>query len=715
MGSSELPKDWVANTLGDLFDFKGGGTPDKKNPAYWGGDIPWASVKDIKTQYLTKTVDHITEKGLKESASNLANPGELILLTRIEPGKVAIVKTPVAVNQDCKIAKPKKNVDLSWAYYLFLAIEKEFIKRSSGTTVLGIRLNDLNKIPVLLPPINEQKRIVKKIEELFSELDNGVSSLKTAREQLKVYRQSLLKHAFEGKLTEKWREENKHKLETPEQLLARIQRERDARYQHQLVDWKKAIKKWEVTAEKEKKPSKPKKPESYESICSSEELSTLPDEWTWVHLGELVSGIDQGWSPKCENTPASIGEWGVIKTTSVQYGFFIEEENKELPMQLAPREQHELKFGDILITRAGPRNRVGVCCLVRKVRSKLMNCDKVYRIRSVETICLPEYVEAVLNSPSILDVLEKIKSGINDSGVNLNQGAFLNMAVPYCSLHEQAEILSVIEESLSSLKKQEELISAALMQSELLRQSILKKAFSGKLISQEDVSELSNQIKSQKVPDNVIPFPAAIQNIAATDLHAGIIAMAYRLHEQTPDKLNHFGHVKAEKISHLVESHLGLSLGRQPVKDAAGPNDYPHLKKVEHRASKANWFDVKQQTNGQYIFIPKKGFDRLLEKTHQVLDSRLSDVENLLQLMLPMTMRQAEILATVYAAWNNLLILGKTPSDEEIVTEARENWHQSKLNIERDKFFTALGWMRKKNIVPSGRGHLVKEKNGQKA
>ena len=80
-------------------------------------------------------------------------------------------------------------------------------------------------------------RIVAKIEELFSELDRGVESLKTARAQLHVYRQAVLKHAFEGKLTAQWREENKNRLEEPERLLARIKRERAARYARQLKEW----------------------------------------------------------------------------------------------------------------------------------------------------------------------------------------------------------------------------------------------------------------------------------------------------------------------------------------------------------------------------------------------------------------------------------------------------------------------------------------------
>ena len=93
-------------------------------------------------------------------------------------------------------------------------------------------------MPLPVPPLNEQHRIVAKIEELFSELDKGIESLKAARAKLNVYRQSVLKHAFEGKLTAQWREENKDKLETPEQLLAHIKQEREARYEQQLQEWK---------------------------------------------------------------------------------------------------------------------------------------------------------------------------------------------------------------------------------------------------------------------------------------------------------------------------------------------------------------------------------------------------------------------------------------------------------------------------------------------
>ncbi|MBW4053974.1 MAG: hypothetical protein HIU83_00955, partial [Proteobacteria bacterium] len=94
-------------------------------------------------------------------------------------------------------------------YFYFFLTTKDFGEFAVATAVPSVRRGDVASISIPLHPLLEQRRIVTKIEELFSELDKGIENLKTAREQLKVYRQALLKHAFEGKLTEKWREENK--------------------------------------------------------------------------------------------------------------------------------------------------------------------------------------------------------------------------------------------------------------------------------------------------------------------------------------------------------------------------------------------------------------------------------------------------------------------------------------------------------------------------
>ncbi|MGY1489661.1 restriction endonuclease subunit S [Methylobacillus pratensis] len=153
-----------------------------------------------------------------------------------------------------------------------------------------VNYKQISKFELPFFDLEDQKRIVAKIEELFSELDNGIQSLKTAREQLKTYRQSLLKHAFEGKLTEQWRKENADKLETPEQLLSRIQQERQSCYQQQLVKWKLSEKKWESNGKKGKRPTKPREPKSVTELAFDikANLPNIPTKWTWEKLGWIL-------------------------------------------------------------------------------------------------------------------------------------------------------------------------------------------------------------------------------------------------------------------------------------------------------------------------------------------------------------------------------------------------------------------------------------------
>ncbi|HAT3844067.1 TPA: restriction endonuclease [Legionella pneumophila] len=500
----DYPITWAVEKLGEVIDIQGGSQPPKSEFIYEPkeGYIQLLQIRDFGEKPVPTYVfkDHVT-KFCKKNDVLIARYGASLgrIVTGLEGAyNVALAKT----------IYDERLLDNSYVFYLLkTTLFQTPLKMISRSAQNGFAKHEVAHIQIPIPPLNEQKRIVAKIEELFSELDNGIAALKTARTQLKVYRQALLKHAFAGKLTAKWREENLNKLETPEQLLVRIQKERDVRYQHQLEEWRAAVKNWEEKGKEGKKPGKPKKSYAYSSASLNEEPFKLPTTWAWIHLGELVTGIDQGWSPKCENFPADMDSWGVIKTTAVQHSEFLEHENKILPDNLEPRQQHELAAGDILITRAGPRIRVGVCCLIKKVRTKLMNCDKVYRIKSLENICLPEYLEAVLNSPVILDALECVKSGINDSGVNLNQVAFLNMLIPYCNLSEQKELISKVEELISKINKQQEILEISLKQADTLRQSILKKAFSGMLVPQdqndEPASALLEQIKTEKVAQTI--------------------------------------------------------------------------------------------------------------------------------------------------------------------------------------------------------------------
>jgi type I restriction enzyme, S subunit len=259
---------------------------------------------------------------------------------------------------------------------------------------------------------------------------------------------------------------------------------------------------------------------------------------------------------------------------------------------------------------------------------------------------------------------------------------------------EQRAIISMLDALRAETQRLASLCDRKLAVLDALKKSLLHQAFTGELTAAAGESV-------------VIPFPIQIPNINTTDLHAGILAMAYELHVQN-GKQSCFGHVKAEKIAHMVEASLGIDLGRSPVKDAAGPNDFPHLLKVEHRSRKANYFDFKPVDGAAYRVQKLRGFQQLVDKTCAVLGPRRDGVERLLQWMLPMTVQQSEIVATVFAAWNNLMLEGKLPTDEQIVFESRENWHPAKLKIDCDKFFKAVQWLRKEGRVPEGKGKRVK-------
>ena len=212
-------------------------------------------------------------------------------------------------------------------------------------------------------------------------------------------------------------------------------------------------------------------------------------------IAYAIEDLEQGWSPKCESAPSpSDDEWGVIKTSAVMPMEYIQHENKRLPDSLDPRPQFELRANDVLITRAGPRSRAAIACLVRETRPKLMVCDKVYRIRCAESVVMPAYLEIVLNAPQCVTVLDEMKTGISDSGVNLTQTKFRELLVPIPSLEEQSEIVQRVEELLACEPRVEAALASSEAELTQLDQSILAKAFRGELIPQDSGDEPASQL-----------------------------------------------------------------------------------------------------------------------------------------------------------------------------------------------------------------------------
>lgn len=171
-----MENNYPIKKLGEVCKIVGGGTPSKGNPKYWDGDIPWASVKDIKegATTLERTEDFITEAGLKNSAANFIPAGTLIISTRMGLGRVVRTKIDTAINQDLKAIFPKPELDPDYLLHFLRSKARDFIEKGTGATVSGIRLEYLNSIQIPLPPLAEQKKIVERIEKQFAKIDEAI-------------------------------------------------------------------------------------------------------------------------------------------------------------------------------------------------------------------------------------------------------------------------------------------------------------------------------------------------------------------------------------------------------------------------------------------------------------------------------------------------------------------------------------------------------------
>lgn len=326
------------------------------------------------------------------------------------------------------------SMDNQYAYYFLLSKYQEINTRAKGSGTPHVDPDLLWNYDFPIPPYDEQKRIVTKIEELFSELDSGISSLKTAREQLKIYRQSVLKHAFEGKLTAQWREENK--------------------------------------------------------------VSPWPEEKLENLIGFLTSG-SRGWA-KYYSDSGDI----FIRAQNLKYDRL---DLNDIAFVSLPKESEgkrtQVQVGDILITITGAN--------VTKTGRVISDIGTAYVSQHV-ALCRPaEQIDSefmywfLIAEPAGRKQLNKFAYGAGKPGLNLGNIRTVVLNLP--SIEEQHIIVDKIKKLLLVEEENIANIDSELQRAELLRQSILKKAFSGQLVPQdsndEPASELLARIKAEKEAD----------------------------------------------------------------------------------------------------------------------------------------------------------------------------------------------------------------------
>ncbi|WP_305909725.1 restriction endonuclease subunit S [Methylomarinum sp. Ch1-1] len=382
-----------------------------------------------------------------------------------------------------------------YAYYFLLSKYQEINTRAKGSGTPHVDPDLLWNYQFPIAPFNEQKRIVAKIEELFSELDNGIAALKTAREQLKVYRQAVLKHAFEGKLTAKWREDNGYKLESPEQLLARIQQEREARYQQQLEEWKAAVEAWEANGKEGKKPGKPKEFEKQGEIGAGSEIDfDIPETWESMLMGHVFS-VHVGATPSRKKNEFWNGD--IFWVSSGEVAFCeIHKTTETITTKGYGNTSTEIhQEGTVLLAMIGEGKTRGQAAILRVPAAHNQNTAA---IRVSEVGLPPEYIYYFLQYQ--YEQTRRVGSGNNQKALNKSRVASIQF--PLCSVEEQMAVVQALSEKLSFVENLDNELNIQLVKAETLRQSILKKAFSGQLVPQdandEPASELLARIQAER-------------------------------------------------------------------------------------------------------------------------------------------------------------------------------------------------------------------------
>lgn len=416
----KIPKNWVWVKVKDIIlKDVGGGTPSKSVPEYWnGGTIPWVTVKDFsgaESGYLKDTIDHITQEGLDNSASNMVDEDAIIICMRMALGKIVRVARPMAINQDLRAIWLKEYVLEDYFVYFYSTLKVE----GRGMTVSGIRKDELMNYAFPVPPIREQERIVKKIDEIFKQL-NVIEKLQNLYlTNLNLLKNKLIDAAIQGKLTQQLPEDG-----TAEDLYVEIQAEKT-----------KLIKEGKIKKEK-----------VLPEINEDEIPFDIPQNWKWVRLGDIAVKISSG------NTPAG----GNKSNAYVEKGYsFFREQNiyndgiyeeglvyitEEL---LKTRENSTVMPMDILLNITG--GSIGRCALVPDDFTKGSINQHILIIRMIDPR-LRFYIHTCICSPFIQKYIKGNTVGDKDG---FSAGRCKNMLIPLPPLDEQMRIVEKIREVVS--------------------------------------------------------------------------------------------------------------------------------------------------------------------------------------------------------------------------------------------------------------------------
>lgn len=383
------------------------------------------------------------------------------------------------------------------AEWLFLFLIQESVRRDARKNMTGsagqlrVPAAYLADLTIPVPSLVEQRAIVAKIEALFSELDKGTEQLQTIKKQLKQYRQAVLKAAFEGRLTAAWRAEQQAAgtLPSADELLEQVKREREERYQQQLREWKQTAADWEAAggrASALKKPRKPRRVREVSAFTRDQltDMPSLPYGWVWTKIGQLFQ-VYVGSTPARDRANYWGGTVRWVSSGEVAFRDIYDTREKITQRGLESISAEIHPPGSVLLAMIGEGKTRGQAAILRVPASHNQNTAA---IRVGETPCIPEFLFYFFLWA--YDQNRRVGSGNNQQA--MSQARVQELAVPVCDPLEQSLVVAMLEARLSVVDGIERALCESLERADAMRQSILRKVFEGRLLSEAELAAIRN-------------------------------------------------------------------------------------------------------------------------------------------------------------------------------------------------------------------------------
>ncbi|UCH94021.1 MAG: restriction endonuclease subunit S [Candidatus Aminicenantes bacterium] len=452
MTSTNLPKGWVYTKLGCIANFKNGINFIKNQKQEDG--ILTIDVLNMYSKNIFIPLKNLYRVNKKINNDYFLKYGDILFVrSSVKREGVGWASAFREINEPvtfcgfiirCRL-KCEEIIPEFVTYFLRKKTTRELIiNKSSQVTITNISQSSLKEILIPLPPLNEQKRIVEKIEELYSILDAGIAAMERVLEKIKNYRRIVLKHAFAGKLTEKWREKNKDQLEL-----------------------------------------------DYSSI-----VNKIPKGWILGRLGDFSSLITKGESPKWQGF--NYVDEGIlfIRSENVLWGKLNISNALKIPLEFHSKlKRSQVKANDVLINLVGAS--IGRCCVAPLNISELNINQAVALIRTKNEV-YQTYLMYFLISP---ESQKKIQEGkVETARANISLTDLKSFIIPIPKIKEQKKIVEEIESRFEKADRVEQVVKGCLKKAGAIRQSILKKAFSGQLVPQDPSDEPAEKLLKKIQP-----------------------------------------------------------------------------------------------------------------------------------------------------------------------------------------------------------------------